>query len=145
MAGGLGNHMKWKCSKQRPWRGRRIGKRQTGVLAFPFAFGVVCLVLLMLHIFRCRFATCVPALGVMLDWCLCRCPGLQGPYLSAFLAGVSAWAQTTSASAGAQLASQGLALCKAPCLAGVACFGVEFGQGQRRSQRRNVRQPEQHH
>ena len=39
------------------------------------------------------------------------CDGLQGPEASACLAGVSAWARPPSASAGAQLDSQGPALC----------------------------------
>ena len=75
------------------------------MLALPFAFGVVCLVLL--QILSGWFATCFPALSGALDWCLCRCPGPQGTYRGACLAGVPAWARPTSASAGAQLAAAG--------------------------------------
>jgi hypothetical protein len=122
------------------------------VLALPLAFGVVCLVLL--RILIGRFATCFPALSGALDWCLCRCPGPQSTYRGACLAGVLAWARPTSASAGAQLASQrlaagepGPALCLAQALrlAGVAWLGVGFGHGQRPSRRRNARQPENRH
>ena len=83
-------------------------KRQTCVLAFPFAFSGVCLLvlllLLLLRMSRCGFVTGAP-LPWVLRWIGVSAAALdskaQGPYLGERLAGASARARPTPAACSA--------------------------------------------